>query len=154
MGKSMFPCPSAYDSDAHERARRHTDIKCEDESLTQQSFAEDADINVLARRFGMTDAPVPTEWPGGTDGITSLIPACADLRQMLDVIAEGRAAFAALPADVRARFHNNPVVLDHFMQRCAEDEKSYDEGIRLGLIKPRAPAQGEAGGAPPAPAAS
>lgn len=107
-----------------------------DEDKTLQQFKEEADINVMLRRFGVTGQP-PVGAPGeALYGDFSAIP---DLQTALNTVREAEANFMRLPSDVRARFANNPVELVRFVQ----DDANYDEAVRLGLVpKPAAPVQG------------
>lgn len=89
-----------YDVDA---ASLEAGLKCEDESLTLQSQAQDADINVIVRRFGVTgELPNGLRVPvyGNFEGVS-------DYREALDLVREADQAFMSLPADVRRRFGND-----------------------------------------------
>lgn len=127
---------------------------CKGESLTQQQFTKEADINELVRRFGIDDQIVP---PGALDpryfGDVSDVP---DLRTALDRVRNAEAAFMALPAELRLRFNNSAADLWDFVNNPKND----DEAVRLGLLK-RAESPAGAGsppggttGSPPNPIAS
>lgn len=97
-------------------------------SKADPQFQKDADINELARRFGLTDAPIPlVAVPEGAVVDTAMFP---DLREALDQVRAGQDAFMSLPAHVRARFHNDIVAFHDFMR----DERNRDEAVRLGII--------------------
>lgn len=100
----------------------------EDESLTQQHFTEEADLNVLAKRFGLDKGPLPVA-PADPRyyGDMSNIP---DLRTVLDIAHDAREKFAALPAKLRARFNNQASQLWDFVN----DPENADEAVRLGLL--------------------
>lgn len=145
---SRFEWRHQYDEDRDEYERLGTDIVCEDESLTQQQFKADADINVLVRRFGITDGAIP---PAVVD------PAYfgdfsdeVDFRTALDRTRDAIERFEALPAELRNRFGNDPVALYSFVS----DEKNAEEAVSLGLLKKRAPEASQAApsATPPAPA--
>lgn len=121
---------TANDGDAdNEKHGLSAAITCEDASLTVQSFTEDADINVLARRFGITDIPLT---PIGDDLIdTTQFP---DLREILEARRAAANGFAALPIKIRKRFRNSPEELWNFLQ----DPDNADEAVRLGLLSRRA----------------
>jgi phage internal scaffolding protein len=96
-------------------------------SLTVQSQSEDADINVLMKRFGVTghfpeNPRVPSY--GDFSHIT-------DFRSALLAIRAAEEAFAEYPADFRARFENNP---QNFLMFC-EDPANIDAMRQLGLLK-------------------
>lgn len=129
-----------YDAVADKAAREHTDICCMDESKTQQQFAEDADINVMMRRFGVAEMQLP---PMAHDpkfyGDMSDIP---DLRTALERVRDAEEKFMALEPALRARFHNSPALLYEFVM----DERNMDEAKRLGLLAPEAVASSPPGG--------
>lgn len=114
---------------------------CEEDSLTQQSFTQDADINVLARRFGMTNNKMPEVIPDPRlYGDYSNAP---DLKTALDIIRDASAHFNQLPPELRFRFQNSPA---HFWE-FVHNPNNRDEGIRLGIFNPPAPPE-----TPPTPA--
>lgn len=123
---------TANDGDAeNEKHGLAAALRCEDPSLTVQSFTEDADINVLAKRFGITDIPLTTI---GDDLIdTTQFP---DLREILEARRAAANGFAALPIKIRKRFRNSPEELWNFLQ----DPENADEAVRLGLLKKLTPA--------------
>lgn len=100
-----------------------------DEGKTRQDQADDADINVIVKRFGLT---------GQLPQVPPKIPLEADFREAgnfdlgaaLRFVRGAEAAFMAFPADVRARFGNDPVQFVSFV----EDPANKDECIKLGLI--------------------
>lgn len=115
------------DRDAYEQAL--TDITPVGPTLTQAHFAKDADINDIMKRFGVKDGSIP---PMAIDpryfGDFTDAP---DFRQALDNIRDAQQRFALLPADVRARFNNDPVQLFQFV----ENPLNEDESVRLGLLQ-------------------
>ncbi|WNK13188.1 MAG: internal scaffolding protein [Microvirus sp.] len=102
---------------------------CLEESLTQQHFSEDADLNVLVRRFGIDKRPLPhVPLDPSYYGDMTNVP---DLRTVLDIAHDAREKFAALPAKTRARFNNQPTQLWDFVN----DPENADEAVRLGLLR-------------------
>lgn len=84
-----------------------------DVSKTVQADAEDADINVIVRRFGLTgQMPQNVRAPqyGDFDGIT-------DYHSAMNAISAANSAFNQMPADVRARFQNDPAL---FVDFCSD----------------------------------
>lgn len=74
------------------------------ESLTVQSQAEDADLNVLMDRFGITGRmPENIRLPeyGDFSHVT-------DYRSALEAVRDAHENFMEIPAKVRARFDNDP----------------------------------------------
>lgn len=117
--------PFNYDADA---VSMETGLECKDVSLTKQSFAEECDINTIVRRFGLTgELPTNVRMPSYGD-FTGL----GDFRDAMNAVVAAREAFDLMPADVRARFHNDPA---EFVDFCS-DEKNFEEAGKLGLVKP------------------
>lgn len=103
-----------------------------EKSLTQQSFAEECDINTIVRRFGLSgELPVNQRAPtyGDFTGVS-------DYKSALEAVMAAEDAFMQLPAHVRARFENDPQA---FVAFCS-DEKNREEAIKLGLVVPQAAA--------------
>lgn len=130
--------PYNYDVD---KASEESGVKCGDKSLTLQSQVQEADINVILKRFNLTGV-LPQGKSVPTYGDFSAV---VDYRGALDLIREADAAFKSVPADVRARFGNDPAA---FVEFCS-NEANIEELRRLGLAPaaPPAPAPAESGGA-------
>lgn len=116
--------PGQYDPDL---VSTLTGLDCSvDKGRTQQSFAADADINTLIERFGV-GGPMP-------QGVR--MPVFADFSQVDDfesamsAVVDARESFDAMPAKVRARFHNDP---QEFLEFCS-DRDNLDEARKLGLV--------------------
>lgn len=113
-----------YDTDA---VSRETGVACPaDESQTQQHFKEDADINTIVRRFGLT-GQVPENYRAPLLGDFSDV---MDFQTAMNAVANASAQFMQLPPELRARFNNDPNALVYFMA----DENNHAEAVRLGLI--------------------
>lgn len=111
---------------AYSSSVRSSDLECHDPSLAQQSFKDDADINVMLEKFKVTGVmPQGVVMPtyGDFDGVS-------DYRTAVDALKKASDAFMDMPANVRKRFDNDP---QKFLEFCA-DEKNRDEAIRLGLV--------------------
>lgn len=114
-------------------------------SKTKQSFAKEADVNLIVKRMESGQL-VPDFGQGQFADITGL----GDLAEMMRTVTDAKAAFLKLPPEVRARFKNDPRQLVAFL----EDDENRKEAETLGLIKappPQAPKPVEA--VPAAPAA-
>jgi len=126
-----------YDRDA---ASNEAGLKCEDPSLTQQQFAEEADINTIVDRF-MRTGVMP-------EGVS--VPSYADFEGIFDfqtaqnAVRKASENFFSMPAELRSRFQNSPQVFLEFFA----DPANTDEAIKLGLAVPR-PGQ-QSGAAQPA----
>lgn len=79
-------------------------------SMTVQSMAEDADLNIMLKRFGVT-GKMPENVHLPTYGDFSQV---TDFQSAMNAIIEADDNFMELPADVRARFNNNPQLLLDF----------------------------------------
>lgn len=105
--------PFNYDTDA---VSEQAGLLCEDESLADQSAKEEADINTIVRRFGVTGL-----LPQGAKALFFAdFDEVFDFQSAQNVVAEARQAFMALPADVRSRFGNDP---QKFVEFCSEAEE-------------------------------
>lgn len=119
---------SAYDS--FDAMSLETGLECKDESLAQQHFKEECDINEIVRRFGLTgEMPENVRLPVSGD-FTGIV----DFQTALNAVVEAQESFMALPAEVRARFANDPQRLMEFLA----DEKNRDEAVKLKLVNPKA----------------
>lgn len=104
----------------------------EGESMTQQNFREEVNINTImkkARSTGMV--PVST-----VKAIYGDFTSAADFQSAQIKIAEASQAFDALPSHIRNRFDNDPAKLINFINSA----ENRDEAIRLGLLEKPAPA--------------
>jgi len=145
VSKHRFIYRTQYDVELDEKAGQEAAQVNDEPSLTQQQFVEDCDINVLARRFGLVDQPVPVgAFDPGHYGDFSDVP---DLRTALDLVNDARNKFMALPAKLRERFNNQPGRLWDFVN----DPENADEAVRLGLLQRREIVSPDASGAVSAP---
>lgn len=98
-----------------------------EEGVTQQQFADECDINTIVKRFGMTgELPNGVNMPviGDFTGIT-------DFHTAMNVVKSAEAAFMELPANIRARFENDPGKVLNFLN----NENNREEAISLGILE-------------------
>lgn len=116
-------------------ASRVSGLKCEDVSRTVQSEKDDADINVLVRRFGLTGTiPQNVRMPLEADFIEAV-----DFKTAMNAIREAQESFAAMPADVRARFQNDAGIFVDFCTAQKDGQLvNLEEMRKLGLAVPKA----------------
>jgi hypothetical protein len=114
-----------YDMDA---VSDETGLKCEDESLAVQSARDETDINTIVRRFGLT-GEMPSDVAMPQSGDFSGLP---DFHAAMNAVRDAQVEFLRVPADVRARFNNDPGRLMAFL----EDDRNRDEARKLGFLKP------------------
>lgn len=129
--KTLLDWRHQYDTGRDKKEGDLAGLECLDESLTQQHFTKDADINVLAERFGLTGIPAFPLDPSAFRDTTE----DPDLRQILDQSIEARNYFNALPHKLRQRFHYSMGELWHFVT----DPDNADEAVRLGLLSRKEP---------------
>lgn len=124
-----YRAPGQYDPDI---VSDETALLCEDESMTQQSFKDESDINTIVRRFGLTgELPSDLQMPQSGD-----FTGVGDYHSAMNLVRAAQEEFLRVPADLRARFENDPARLMRFL----DDEGNRDEAVKLGLVN-----------APPAP---
>jgi len=115
--------PYNYDTNA---ASDESGLACEEPTLAQQHFKDECDINNILRQFNITgllpEAPLSPRY-GDFTGIM-------DYHTALNAVIAAEDGFMALPADLRARFANDPENLINFLN----DESNKDEAIKLGLV--------------------
>lgn len=121
---------------------RGSDLECLDPSLTQQSFKDDADINVLLERFKVTgQLPQGVVLPSYGD-----FSGVSDYRTAKSALLKAEHAFMDLPANIRSRFKNDPQA---FLEFCS-DPVNLPELRALGLADSIAkPDVGGMGGSAP-----
>lgn len=123
-------CRSAYNYD-RDAASDESALKCEDPSRTQQSFAEECDINTICRRFGVTGMLPQNVAPV----LDSQFHEIFDYQSALNVMRQADESFMMMPAHVRARFHNDAGEFVDFVS----DEDNRAEAVKLGLVMPPLP---------------
>lgn len=115
---------SAYNYDVDE-ASKDAGISCP-ESMAQQQFREETDINTIVERFGLTgEMPDDFKMPvsGDFTGIT-------DYHSAMNTVRQAEEAFLQIPAGIRAEFNNDPGRLMSFL----EDDKNRAKAMELGLV--------------------
>lgn len=106
-----------------------TGLSCLDASLTQQQFAEEADINTIVNRFLKTGVlPTPNTFPQYVD-----FEGIFDYQSAMNLVRAADESFMRMDAKVRARFNNSP---QEFLDFFANPENT-QEAIRLGLAIPQ-----------------
>lgn len=119
-----------YDSD---KASLESGLACsQDDDMTQQQFAEDADINTIVRRFGLT-GELPTNFRPPMYGDFSDV---TDFQTAMNAVALAQQQFMQMPPQLRERFANDPQKLMAFL----DDDANRDEALKLGLLRTPDPA--------------
>ncbi len=129
--KTVF-CRSPYNYDM-DLASDQSGLKCEDDSLTQQQFKEEADINTIVDRFMKSGVlPTPVNMPQFVD-----YEGVFDFQSAMNVVRQADENFMRLDAKLRARFNNSPQEFLEFFSNA----ENIPEAIRLGLAIPQAVAE-------------
>jgi len=115
--------PYNYDTDA---ASNESGLACEEPSLAQQHYKEECDINTILQKFNITgmlpESPLSPRY-GDFTGI-------GDYHTALNRVIAAQDEFEALPAQIRARFNNDPAELIAFL----DDDNNRPEAESLGLV--------------------
>lgn len=114
-----------YDRDA---VSRETAVLPDMDDMCQQSFKDECDINTIVRRFRVT-GNLPTGVVAPTYGLFEDI---FDFHSAMNAVAAARESFEAMPAEVRAKFQNDP---GKFVEFCSNKE-NLAEMRKLGLALP------------------
>jgi phage internal scaffolding protein len=116
--------PYNYDRDA---ATNESALACEEPSLAQQHFKEECDINTILQKFNITgllpEQPLSPRY-GDFTGI-------GDYHTAMNRVIAVQDEFGALPAQIRARFNNDPAQLIEFL----ENSQNRPEAEELGLVE-------------------
>lgn len=96
-------------------------------SMTDQSFAYDADINNIINGIGLVpQTATPPQF--GSEFNPEFY------QTALNTVANARSEFEKLPANVRKEFNNDPMQLVKFMDSPSEENAK--KGVKLGIFKP------------------
>lgn len=118
---------SSYNYDV-DQASNESALTCPEESLAIQSAEEESNINTIVRRFGLTgQLPDNVNMPVSGD-----FSGVVDFHSAMNLIRKAQEEFLNVPADIRARFNNDPQRFMDFL----EDTSNRDEAMRMGLLKP------------------
>ena len=99
---------------------------CEDESRAIQSAKDECDINTIVRRFGLT-GELPNDLKMPQSGDFTDVP---DFHTAMNLVRSAQEEFLRVPAEIRARFANDPQRLMAFI----EDDSNLEEARKLGFL--------------------
>lgn len=120
----MFRTGYNYDTN---QVSDETGLTCEDESRAIQSAEEESNINTIVRRFGLTgELPADVAIPRSGD-----FTGAPDFHTAMNLVRQAQEEFLRVPAEIRARFNNDPGAFISFV----EDDGNREEAARLGLLK-------------------
>lgn len=117
---------SAYNYD-RDLASEESGLICMDDSRAIQSAEEESNINTIVRRFGIS-GKMPDQVAMPRSGDFTNAP---DFHTAMNLVRQAQEEFVKVPADIRARFLNDPQAFMAFV----EDDANRDEAKRLGLLK-------------------
>lgn len=126
MRKREIFVRSSFNYDMDE-ASNESALACNDESLAIQSAEEESNINTIVRRFGLT-GELPNDVKVPQSGDFTNLP---DFHTAMNLVRKTQEEFLRIPAELRARFNNDPQSFISFI----EDESNRDEARRLGFLK-------------------
>lgn len=110
----------------HFRRAGRVQLHFEGAGRTKQSFREECDINTIMRRYQSTGVIDPRMFREGVFADAT----GQDYQEAMLFIADAKAQFLDLPAEIRSRFENNPSKLLDFVH----DPKNRDEAVQLGFL--------------------
>jgi len=114
-----------------------TGVECTDPSLTDQSGAKDADINVMMERMGVTgQIPMLDKVPLNYD-----FDKVIDFRTAMEAVVTAREMFMNVPAKLRQRFNDDPQEFVDFCSNPANIEELRSLGLAKALDVPPEPAK-------------
>lgn len=112
----------------HHELRRDVSIDCSEPKLTDQSFKNQCDINVIMANYAKTGVfgHVNSSEPKYIDN--SNIPS---LEQAFEVVYAAEEAFYELPADIRKLMDNDPSQLENFISNKENAELLLKHGVLM-----------------------
>lgn len=122
-----------YDQTENDYYDEITAIDCTgDPGMTVQAPAEDLDINVIMKRFGVKDGSVLPYWtdPKAIYGDFTQMP--EDPVEAQELLRQGELAFMRLPADIRQNFRSGA-----HLAEWLNDDTNIPEAIKIGLLDAR-----------------
>jgi len=124
--KRAFFVRSASNYDVDLASRESALVFPDDEGRAVQSAKEECDINTIVKRFGLTgELPDDLRMPQSGD-----FTGVSDFHSAMNIVRAAEEEFMRVPAELRARFNNDPARLMAFL----DDDKNRDEAVKLGLV--------------------
>lgn len=130
-----------------ERQRVMTEPK--GESLTQQHFADEADVRNIIKQYDKTGLIANVQKGVARYGDYSEVN---EYREALDLVNEANATFAELPAELREMFQNDAGTFLEFATNPENENKMIELGLKEAPVQQERPIMAENKAAePPAP---
>lgn len=103
-----------------------------EESMTQQQFKDECDINNIIKAHGGDMRMLPPHvFVKSGRGVYGDFSDTKDFQQSLHTIMDAESAFMTLDAKIRAKFENDPQKLFQFLNK----KENFNEAVSLGLIE-------------------
>ncbi|WNK14872.1 MAG: internal scaffolding protein [Microvirus sp.] len=116
---------TAYNYDTN-KAGDESGLSCPEPTMAQQQFKDETDINTIVKRFGITgELPTNVRMPTYQD-----YEEIYDYHSAMNATRLATESFNKMPAEIRARFGNDPGL---FVDFCA-NEGNRVEAEKLGLV--------------------
>lgn len=129
---TTYKQPGAYD--ALDDSIQCTWVNPDPDTRADQSGKDDADINVIVKRFlGGQQLMGPPQLPTFED-----YSEVTDYQSMMNLVRQAAEEFNELPANLRRRFDNDPGKLESFIA----DPANRTEAESLGLVDKKPPPEG------------
>lgn len=106
------------------------------QSLTQQQFKDEADINVILKRFQENPQPDLRTGEGPRVPLWGDFSSIPDVKSAHAIFQQAEASFCSLPSELRARFNNNPVEMLAFCESATPEKLKEVFGARAPEKKP------------------
>lgn len=111
------------------------------DSLTDESFAEECDVNNIIKRYVQTGLMPHTKAFGFFEDISNLPE---DLMAAQQTLAEAERNFMLLPSGIRSKFDNNPIALIQWLENPANAAEAAELfGKKAAPPEPGAPDSGK-----------
>lgn len=96
------------------------------ETMVQQQFRDEVDVNTIVRRFGMT-----REMPSGLDGgVYGDFTGISDYESAVAAVERAQSGFLTLDPEVRARYENDPGLYLAAVAQMSDEELEVASGRR------------------------
>ncbi len=110
--------------------RIRVQIDCSMGGRTKSDMKDECDINQIMRKFEKNQLLTHVNQHQGDYGDFSTY---ADYHSSIDAVLDAKAAFASVPAKIRAKFNNDPADFLHFVH----NPENHDEMVEMGLAHRR-----------------
>jgi phage internal scaffolding protein len=120
----------------HHELRRDVSIDCSEPKITDQSFKNMCDINIIMANYAKTGlfGHLNNNEPRYVDNST--IP---NLEEAFDIVNRAEMLFYELPADIRKLMDNDPSQLEGFIQNPENAEILLKNGVIVKREEPKKP---------------